>query len=221
MSNDLLRDAWSSLGIAFNAKGATNANPEDVIIQTIKSKEFPNDRKIFELMLLWIEEYLEFIHVEKLKVSLKELNAFELALMGAVATKAFKLGDHRFKVIIREVHKKLGKKTLHFGEGDDELYLKLKGVDEDFLEFGIRVAPVKADDKKKLLKREQVFKNNAWLKNRLLFGANLRADFVTVYSLKLAQNPYQAAKILNCSTNASYRNWKTIEEANEIGLLAS
>jgi len=57
--------------------------------------------------------------------------------------------------------------------------------------------------RKKLLKREEVFKNNTWLKNRLLFGANLRADCMTVYTLKLAHNPYQAAKILACSMNSS------------------
>jgi len=219
MSSDLLRDRWASLGIAFTQKGMKDANPEEVIIETIKSNEFPKDRKIFELMLLWIEEYLEFIHVEKLKSFLKDLTSFELALLGAVATKCVNLGDHRFQIIIREVSKKLGKKKIHFSEGDDELYLKLKGIDQDCLLFGIRVAPLKADDKKKLLKREEVFKNNTWLKNRLLFGANLRADCMTVYTLKLAHNPYQAAKILACSMNASYRNWKTIEEASLMGLL--
>ena len=36
MSNDLLRDKWSSLGIAFTSTVKLNANPELTIIETIK-----------------------------------------------------------------------------------------------------------------------------------------------------------------------------------------
>jgi hypothetical protein len=219
MSSDLIRDSWSSLGIAFHAKGNYNSNPEETIIKTIKSHEFPSDKKIFALMLLWLEEYHEYIYVERLKNYLNDLNAFELALLGGIAKKCLAFGDHRWKIIISGVKKKHGKKNLVFTEGDDELYLKLKGIDDDFLEFGIRVAPLKSDDRKKLLPREVVFKNNVWLKNRLIFGPNLRSDFVTVFNLKLSQNAYQAAKLLGCSMNASYRNWKSIEEAVKIGLI--
>jgi hypothetical protein len=219
MSKDLLRDSWASLGIAFNAKGMPNSNPEETIIKTIKSHEFPNDKKLFSLMLLWLEEYHEYIYVERLKNYLKDLDAFELALLGSIANKCLAFGDHRWKIITNGVKKKLGKKNIQFHEGDDELYLKIKGIDDDFLEFGIRVAPLKSDDRKKLLSRDIVFKNNIWLKNRLIYGPNLRSDFISVFSLSLAKNAYQAAKLLGCSMNASYRNWKSIEEAVRIGLI--
>lgn len=220
MSNDLLRDKWSSLGIAFSSTVKLNANPELTIIETITSHEFPSDKKIFSLMLLWLDEYLELVHVERLKNLLKGLNAYELALMGGIALKCLNKGDHRWKVIILLIQKKIGKKEIHFNEGnDDELLLKMKGTDAEFLKFGIRVAPLKSEDHKKLLRREVILGQNAWLKNRLLFGPNLRADFITVFTLSLASNAYQAAKILGCSMNASYRNWKSIDEASKLGFL--
>ena len=219
MNKDPLRDSWASLGIAFNIKDDSNANPEQTIIETIKSGEFPGDRKMFELMMLWTLEYLDLIHVERIKSFLPELKPFELALMGGLATKCLKTGDFRWRAIVREVQIRLGKNSPRFDVGDDELYLKMKGIDEDFLSFGIRVAPVKPDNHKKLMRRDHVIKNNSWLKNRLLWGANLRADFITVFSLGLAKNAYQAAKLLSCSANASYRHWRNLEEARGLGIL--
>ena len=140
--------------------------------------------------------------------------------MGGLALKCLNKGDHRWKTIILLVQKKIGKKEIHFTDGnDDELLLRMKGTDAEFLKFGIRVAPLKSDYHKKLLRREVALGQNAWLKNRLLFGPNLRADFITVFTLSLASNAYQAAKILGCSMNASYRNWKSIDEASKLGFL--
>jgi len=162
MNNDLLRDKWSSLGIAFSSIVKLNSNPELTIIETIRSHEFPSDKKMFCLMLLWLDEYLELVHVERLKNLLKDLNAYELALMGGIALKCLNNGDHRWKVIILLVQKKMGKKEFHFNDGnDDELLLKMKGIDAEFLKFGIRVAPLKSEDHKKLLRREVVLGHNA------------------------------------------------------------
>lgn len=220
MSNDLLRDKWSSLGIAFTSTVKLNSNPELTIIETIKSHEFPTDKKMFSLMLLWLDEYFELVHVERFKNLLKDLSVYELALLGGIALKCLNNGDHRWKMIILLVQKKIGKNNIHFNDGnDDELLLKMKGIDADFLKFGIRVAPLKSEDPKKILRREVILGQNAWLKNRLLFGPNLRADFITVFTLSLASNAYQAAKLLGCSMNASYRNWKSIDEASKLGFL--
>ena len=153
-SDDSLRDSWASLGIAFNTKATDHANPEQTIIETIKSGEFPGDRKMFGLMLLWLENYMDLVHVERLKYLMKDLSPFQLALLGGIAKKCLSKGDLRFKTIIKEIEKRFGKNSPKF-EGDDELYLKLKGVDADFLCFGVKVAPMHADESKKLLKRDQ------------------------------------------------------------------
>ena len=95
---------------------------------------------------------------------------------------------------------------------DPEAFIKRRGLDEDFLKFGIRVTPIIEDDPKKILLRERAIKRNIWLRSRLLFGTNLRADIATVKSLKLADTAYGASKLLGCSINAAYRNWKDLEE---------
>ena len=69
------------------------------------------------------------------------------------------------------------------------------------------------DDSEKLLARSKVIKGNVWIKNRLLFGTNTRADIATVKELELADTAYKAAKILSCSASAAYRNWNDLEEA--------
>ncbi|MBF0363825.1 MAG: hypothetical protein HQK49_22585, partial [Oligoflexia bacterium] len=173
--SDSLCNKWASLGVAFNIGDGQhrNTNPEQAIIDTIKAGEFPNDKKMFGLMLLWIFEYHDLIHVERLKSLSKKLSPFELALLAAISKKILAKGDFRFKAITNEAKKSFGKNPPHFQEGDDELFISRKGVDEDFVEFGIRVAKVKEDDLKKLLKRDHILKNNVWLKNRLIFGSNL------------------------------------------------
>ncbi len=97
--------------------------------------------------------------------------------------------------------------------GDSETSIKMRDLDEDFAVFGIRVAPMLPNDPKKLLNRQSVIKRNAWLRNRLSFGSNVRADVATLKSLKRAETGYAAAKILGCSPNAAYRNLKDLEEA--------
>ncbi len=220
MSNDHLQKAWASLGIAFNSEGHLNYNPEKAIIDTVRSGEFPRDKKMFGLMLLWLQNYHNLVHVDRLKILLKELDSFQMGLMGGLATKCLKMGDFRWRTIIREVEKKLKKSATNF-HSDSDLFLELKGVDDDFALFGVRVIPVAADNQKKIMSREYILKHNTWLRSRLFLGVNLRADFFTIFSLGLAQNAYQAAKILNCSINTSYRNWSDLKESKELGLFVA
>jgi len=69
------------------------------------------------------------------------------------------------------------------------------------------------DDPKKIFAREEVFKRNQWLKCRLLFGVNVRADIAAVLSLKLVKTAYAAAKLLGCAPNTAYRNWAELKES--------
>lgn len=91
-------------------------------------------------------------------------------------------------------------------EVDDEFLLKRNGVDKEFLQFKIHVVPIELESDKKFYQRERIFSQNPWLKFRLLFGSNLRADV-------LATTAYSAAKYVNSSTSAVYRNWQDLKEA--------
>lgn len=210
-NKDLLRDSWASLGIAFNSKSEECVDPETAIIELVSSGEFPEDKKMMGLALLWLKHFSKLVHVERLKTMAKDLGALELALLGAIARKCVADGDFRFRVI-EKLAKKKNSGSPKFDIGDSETFIKMKGLDPDFASFGIRVATINPDDDKKLLQRGAILKKNLWLKNRVLFGSNLRADVATVISLKRADSAYAAAKILKCSPNAAYRNWKDLEE---------
>lgn len=209
--NDILRDQWASLGIAFAASTPVESDPETAIINLVTSREFPEDKKMMSMALLWLKEYSSFVHIEKLKIQLKHLDSDALAILGAIARKCITFGDHRWKTIVSLVTKMLGKKKSNLS--DDEVFIERRGIDADFLKFGIRCTPITHEDPKKLLARKRVIQMNSWLKSRLLFGTNLRADIATLMTLKIADTAYAAAKILGCSMNAAYRNWNDLEEA--------
>jgi len=212
-NKNYLRDCWASLGIAFNSsEHKTCVDPETAIIELISSSEFPEDKKMMGLALLWLEHFSKLVHVERLKILTKNLGAFELALLGSIARKCVSFGDYRWRMIEKIAQAKNSGKPV-FSIGDSETFIKMRGLDEDFAVFGIRVGPVCPDNSKKLLNRQAVISRNTWLKNRLLFGSNVRADIATLISLKRAETGYAAAKILGCSPNAAYRNWKDLEEA--------
>lgn len=211
-NRDLLRDSWASLGIAFNVSSKACVDPETALVELVSSGEFPEDKKMMGLALLWLKHFSKLVHVERLKALAKDLGALELALLGAISKKCVAYGDFRFRTIENLARKKISGSP-KFAVGDSETFIKMRGLDPDFASFGIRVAPIRTDDEKKLLRREAILKRNLWLKNRVLFGANLRADIATVISLKRAESGYAAAKILKCSPNAAYRNWKDLKEA--------
>lgn len=212
ISSDHLRDAWASLGIAFNTQTEMNPiDPESALIALVQSKEFPEDKKMLSLALLWLKHYSKLVHVERLKTLAKKLLPSELAILGGIASKCVASGDYRFKIIARLAEQNLKKKN--FAIGDSETFIQMRGLDADFANFGIRIAPISPDTEKKLHSRGEILKRNHWLKYRLLFGANMRADIAAVISLKLADTGYAAAKLLNCAPNTAYRNWNDLEEA--------
>ena len=208
---NLLRDQWASLGVAFASGNSMECDPETAIIQLVSSGEFPEDKKMISLALLWLQEYSTFVHIEKLKPQIKNLDVNALAILGALALKCIVFGDYRWKTVVSLVTKKLEGKTSDLK--DAEVFIKRSGQDSDFLKFGIHVTPIMPEDPKKLLARERIFKLNSWLRLRLLFGVNLRADIATTKFLKVADTAYGAAKILGCSMNAAYRNWNDLKEA--------
>jgi hypothetical protein len=214
-SIDILRDQWASLGVAFAYGSKIQCDPETAILNFVNSSEFPEDKKMIGIVLAWLQEYSSFVHLEKLKTAAQSLEGDALLVLGALALKCIKLGDHRWKVIEKLVLKNISgyKSSL----SDSEVLLKQHGLDEDFFKFGIRVTPVLPEDQKKLLVRERIFKMNPWLRHRLLFGTNLRADVATVKFLKLTNTAYGAAKLLGCSMNAAYRNWNDLTEAGWVG----
>ncbi len=204
---------WSDLGVAFVKESERgNIDPEESLINLIQEAGFPTDKKWINLLIGWVKEYGDLLYLERLKNKLKKLSASELAIIGGLAEK-FSAGDHRWKIITREVQKKLGKDHPFFSSlCDHKSLLKVKGIDPDFQKFGIDVIPMKGSHSKKFKKRERVLKENIWLRNRSLWGSNLRADVASVLMLGLAKNKYQTAKLLDCSIDGVTKSWNAFHE---------
>jgi hypothetical protein len=213
MSKDLLRDQWASLGVAFNSKSSLVCDPENALINFLNSGEFPEDRKMITLILAWLKEYSNFVHIERLKSQIDSLGSFELAVLGGLALKCVQFGDFRWRTIISFV-KKRNTGKLSFESHESEYLLAKNGEDLEFKEFGLRVSKIEPERAEKILELKQIIKKNRWIHHRILFGVNMRADVATVVVLKLAGSAYQASKYLKCSFNAASRNWNDLEIVN-------
>lgn len=219
-TEDLIRDAWESLGIAFaaNASGVRHADPERALLDTLK--EFHQDRKMLKLVLAWLNSYGSLVHVERVKALSSKLSMIELAWLGGLAEKQIAQGDLRWRSISQMVKQRIGKPSPHFQiEALDEYLLQRFGVDAQFKEFGLHISNVDPADSKKIRPFEFGVKMNLWLRMRALFGTSWRADMATVLVLNLAENPYQAEKLLGCAKETAYRNWKSLKDAEAEKLL--
>jgi hypothetical protein len=119
MSNDSLRDQWASLGIAFNANTKVVADPESALVAFLESREFPDDRKMISLILAWLKEHSELVHIERLKSLIDPLGSFELAVLGGIALKCIEYGDFRWRTIVSFVKKRnTGRPRFEVDESD-------------------------------------------------------------------------------------------------------
>lgn len=216
MSSDLVRDKWASLGIAFNAPTKIISDPESALIDFLESREFPEDRKMMSLILAWLSEHSNLVHIERLKSLIADIGSFELAVLGGIAQKCVGFGDFRWRTIISFIKKRnTGRPQFDFSES--EYLLSKKGEDPDFRDFGIRISVVEPERAEKILDLKTMIEKNRWIRHRILFGVNMRADVATVMVLKLAVSAYQASKILNCSFNAASRNWNDLHSVDFSG----
>ncbi len=83
-------------------------------------------------------------------------------------------------------------------------------VDKEFKEFGITISQVEPEALKKIHTIGHLYKHNNWFKSRGLIGTNYRADIYHVMTRKLAKNPFQTAKTLECSYDTAYRLWRSL-----------
>jgi len=173
MNKDELRDLWKSLGVAFEVGEIKFlVPPEEIILATISSPEFPENKQMIRLMLGWLRLYKEFVHLERLKALAPKSNAYALAVLGGVAQKQAEQGDHRWKTIAKVVKKVLAESPLANPPADPQIQIERKGMDADFNDFGLRIVATEGEAPRKYRSRQFILQQNPWLKNRLFFGTN-------------------------------------------------
>lgn len=214
---DRLSSLWLSLGVAFAGETKEAADPEGTLIETLSVLQ--EERKFLGLILAWIQEYGDFIHVERIKALAKNLSSLELAWLGGIALHVVGI-DKRWNIIVQfaEDYKKKQRRRFKMSKLD-ELAAKRKGYDRAFKKFGLTIQTVQMAKKTKLLKKSHTLKRHPWLKLRALFGANWRADIAWMMIKRPNQTPYQVAKYLGCNVETAYRNWSSLKDVNAPALL--
>jgi hypothetical protein len=83
-----------------------------------------------------------------------------------------------------------------------------------FLKYGIHV-PAIAEMSSKIADLKLITKTNHWIRNRIFFGCNWRADIYTMLSRqdyqKATMTTYRLAKDLGCSNETALRIRKNFE----------
>lgn len=214
---DKLSESWLSLGIAFATETNEIADPEVTLIKTLSILQ--QERKFLGLILAWIEEYGDLIHIERIKALAKNLHPIEIAWLGGIALHATKF-DRRWDVIVHFARKNRQTYKRRFQTSElDMMAAERKGFDKKFKTFGLTIPIFEISKKSKILNRSHTLNKHTWLKLRALFGANWRADIAWMMLKNTSQTPYQIAKTLACNIETAYRNWYSLKEANVVGLL--
>ena len=211
--NKLIDSKFASIGVAFYNEVDPTVSPEDAIISFLLSDDFPKNKRLMGLLLVWLKEFSKYVQVEYLKHEMTQLNYTQIATLGAIATKCVEFKDFRWRNLEATCRKKIKNVNSSLYVDDDEISLQYRGVDKVFEKFKIIIPNRKEESEKKLRSRDWVLSKNIWIKNRLLFGVNPRADIATVLELKSCRTAYAAAKILNISKPTAYRNWDDLKMA--------
>ena len=214
---DPIRDNLAAIGVSFAATGDTShIDPERAIIAAITANEFPESKSIVRLIVALLMRHCSLFHVERLKTESTALTPHQLATLGGIAKKVFlKAKDQRWLGLIKGCEKRLGEKNKPKWPPleEDGFHIKRSGLDPDFLHFGIQIPTLEPADSKKIRPVEFLIESNAWFKHRQIFGVNMRADSITILSLEKVENANRLKKLLGCSTDCAYRNWRDLEHA--------
>ncbi len=215
------RDTLLSLGFAISGKiPKVSSDPEIAILDLLPS--FFEDRKLFRLLLAWLHVTSELIHIERLNTLARKLEPRLKVIMATVALKLTQQ-DRRWNLIHESMKKSLPRikaNRIEIPEGYDNPFLLSKnGLDLEFARFGLRLAKLTPEDSKKILVLRGVLAANGWLRLRALIGSNFRADVAYLYVSERAKGPADAARVLSCSRDTAYRNWRSLEDADVRKLL--
>lgn len=186
------------IGCNMMAKAPKDMFPEECLAEL--SLHLLKDPKSLVLAVGAVKAHAQVFHPEFLLKTIKN-HQCDFNVVGALLSKT---QDRRFQKVIEFcleqnfVSEKPGK-MLSFS-----LKIGQSTADAEFQSFGVQVSQLDAVDDKKIAKIELFLKNNVYIRNRLLFGCNWRADIISVIDMGL-DNPTAVMKRLGCSYETAHR----------------
>ncbi|MBI4405467.1 MAG: hypothetical protein HY537_14990 [Deltaproteobacteria bacterium] len=207
------KHALLSLGFAFHGKIPKVAcDPEKTLLRVLPA--FFCDRKLFRMLLAWLNIVSDLLHVERLS-SLAEALPSELKKVLLVLSLKLLKRDRRWKIVKTHLNAEIDDKPLEVpAEFRDPYLISKYGIDEEFQTIKVKVARILPEDEKKILSLQGILRANGWLRLRALIGPNFRADVAYLYISGQATGPAETARVLQCARDTAYRNWRALEEAD-------
>ncbi|MFT6069648.1 MAG: hypothetical protein ACJAT2_001571 [Bacteriovoracaceae bacterium] len=205
---------WTALGVAFSSEPMNDIPPERALLETIRSIDIDRDRKIFSLVLVWLETYGDHIRFEPIYHFLESMTDQEMRVLGAISLKLSK-ESKRWLNVVKKINKRLNP-SFDEMKLSDSRRLEARGVDKDFEIFDLLVSPIATSDSSKLMSMDHIIKNNYWIRNRIMLGNNLRADVISSIDFNPAPSRYSSAKLIGCRDQSIYGPWREVERVKKV-----
>ena len=199
----------SSIGISVN-NGVQQDKFTD-IEQTLVlcAENIPDNTRILCLILSWIHMHGGKVNIERLvKIAGKNPPVW----LGAFAQFAVYCKYHRWKKLVFKPIEVVSNGSLTSNQSRSQF----KG-EEVWSKGSGYLIPLGSEpiQKKWILSPKQLAEINIHYKNKLIYGANWRADIATAIEMG-AKNPYQVAKISCCSYEPAHRIFNDFVNAGTI-----
>lgn len=192
--------ALASLGIAFNVTADFSAPPEKIISKILDKDRFIGNR-VYSLLLLFFQEFHEFIRIDLLSKESSKIHPIGKATISALCLYCKKkLNDKRFEKY----------NYFYLPVLEDEVILKSherRELEPELLEVGIINRKLGKQPLKKLMTRQWLVRNNIWIRNRLLLGVSVRADSFSILELQPVSTYYALSKLVSSSITAARKNF--------------
>lgn len=183
--------------------------PEFALSESVELAK--QDMLILHLIHTWIMKNHNLLQAEVLKKAMDGLESnVERSIFAGLLSHA---DEKRFSSLLKDVEFVDEKAAL---EIDKTMSLAARigqaSYDLHMLKFGIKITELSLEDEKKFFKRSEMIQMNPFIKSRILFGVNSRADVATLMSLGF-ENPHAIKGVLKNSYETSYRNFHSLKEA--------
>jgi len=210
-----LNEKLAAIGVMLSAESLSTREIESVDIEetladvavALGRAQVNANLRLFAPVLSWIEEHGSAVIVEKLtKIILRRREDGADVQCAALFGKfALSKGHKRWSAIVEKIAPKSGSPEV-FGPTDlAESLLILRGEEDWARGSGFRVPKGSAVTHSKwTLSRAVLAKRNRQYRNRLIYGAQWRADIVTAYELG-ARTPAEASRMSGASYEPCYR----------------
>jgi hypothetical protein len=208
-----VRKQLAAIGVQFTEEVSEleyeTADIEMALIEGAKAI-FQGDLRVTNPIFSWIEKHGEYVNMERLKkLFKKDLQKEQIVWLHAFAFFGMHKGQTKWKILAKRQETSI---TLHNVDeptleaiADMRQLQRIKGELEwskgtgfVLAETSIKPAP------KYALGKEQLAKLSLPFRNRLIFGANWRADIITAIQ-NGAKSPAEVSKRIDCSYEPAHR----------------